>query len=114
MSPPVEIQSVSPAPAVPVVGQSAATSLPKNLDSSEKKEPARKAQDHATRQVEPVKGESPMVNLGYSVDQASHSLRIKVTNQISGEVVREFEIKGLGSAHHEPLATKGVVVDDKT
>jgi len=29
-------------------------------------------------------------------------------------VVREFELKGLGAAHHEPLATKGVVVDDKT
>ena len=114
MSPPVELPSVSSAATVPVVGQSAATSLPKNLDSSEKKEHAPKTPDHSARQVESVKGESPMVHLGYTVDHASHSLKIKVTNQVSGEVVREFELKGLGATHHEPLATKGVVVDDKT
>ncbi len=55
-----------------------------------------------------------MVQLGYSVDHESNALKIKVTNQVSGEVVREFELKGLGAAHHEPMATKGVVVDDKT
>lgn len=114
MSPPVEIQSVSPAAALPMVGQSAATSLPKNLDSSAPKEPPHKPEEKPARQVEPAKGDSQLVHLGYTVDHESNSLKIKVTNQVSGEVVREFELKGLGSAHHEPLTTKGVVVDDKT
>lgn len=114
MSPPVEIQAVSTGANVPVVGQSAGASLPKNLDSSARKEPATKPEEKPVRKVEPAKGDSQMLHLGYTVDHESNSLKIKVTNQVSGEVVREFELKGLGSAHHEPLATKGVVVDDKT
>ena len=114
MSPPIEIQPVSASAAVPMVGQTAPTSLPQHLDSPERKAPASKTQDHSEHASEPVKGETPMVNLGYTVDHESNALKIKVTNQVSGEVVREFELKGLGSAHHEPATTKGVVVDDKT
>jgi hypothetical protein len=61
-----------------------------------------------------MKSDVQSVQLGYSVDHESNALKIKVTNQVSGEVVREFELKGLGSAHHDPVNTKGVVVDDKT
>lgn len=114
MSPPVDIQAVSHTHAMPVAGQSAAASLAKNLDSSEQKEAAPQPAEKNARQVETSKAESQMVHLGYTVDHASHALKIKVTNQVSGEVVREFELKGLGATHHEPLATKGVVVDDKT
>ena len=114
MSPPVEIQAVSNANTVPVVGQGATVSLPKNRDSSERKEAPHKPEDQVARKVEALKTDSQMVHLGYTVDHASNSLKVKVTNQVSGEVVREFELKGLGSAHHEPLTTKGVVVDDKT
>lgn len=71
-------------------------------------------QEKKAHQAEHLKSDAQMVQLGYSVDHESNALKIKVTNQVSGEVVREFELKGLGSAHHEPLATKGVVVDDKT
>jgi hypothetical protein len=114
MSPPVEIQAVPASNAVPVVGTSAGVTTPKNSDASKKKEQAPQVEEKKARQVEPLKSDAQMVQLGYSVDHESNALKIKVTNQVSGEVVREFELKGLGAAHHEPLATKGVVVDDKT
>jgi hypothetical protein len=113
MSPPIEIQAV-PAIAVPVVGAIAGVTTPKNSDASNKKEQAPVAEETKARQTEQSKVDAQMVSLGYTVDHESNALKIKVTNQVSGEVVREFELKGLGAAHHEPLATKGVVVDDKT
>jgi uncharacterized FlaG/YvyC family protein len=61
-----------------------------------------------------MKNDNKMVELGFSVDHESNALKIKVTNQVSGEVVREFEIKGLSSAHHDPVNSKGVIVDDRT
>ncbi len=114
MSPPVEIQAVHASNAVPTVGAGAGVITPKNSDESKKKEQAPRVQEKKAHQAEHLKSDAQMVQLGYSVDHESNALKIKVTNQVSGEVVREFELKGLGSAHHEPLATKGVVVDDKT
>jgi uncharacterized FlaG/YvyC family protein len=68
----------------------------------------------ATPRAPEVKNDSNTVELGFSIDHDSNALKIKVTNQISGEVVREFEIKGMSSAHHEPVSRKGVIVDDRT
>lgn len=113
MSPPIEIQAIPPAAPVPAVGQTVGHMTTQNRDASAHKEPAA-SQDTSSRKTEPVKSDAAMVHLGYTVDHESNSLKIKVTNQDSGEVVREFELKGLGSVHHEPLTTKGVVIDDKT
>ncbi len=114
MSPPVEFQTVPASNPVPVVGAIAGVATPKNSDASRKKEQAPQSEEVKARQAEQSKFDAQMVSLGYTVDHESNALKIRVTNQVSGEVVREFELKGLGSAHHEPPATKGVVVDDKT
>jgi uncharacterized FlaG/YvyC family protein len=114
MSPPVEIQAVPASNAVPTVGATAGATTPKNSDESKKKQTLPPVEEIKARQIEQTKVDAQMVHLGYTVDHESNALKIKVTNQVSGEVVREFELKGLGAAHHEPLATKGVVVDDKT
>ena len=114
MSPPVEIQAVPTSNAVPTVGASVGVTTPKNSDESKKKEQATLVEEKKVHQVENLKSDPSMVQLGYSVDHDSNALKIKVTNQVSGEVVREFELKGLGAAHHEPRKSKGVVVDDKT
>jgi uncharacterized FlaG/YvyC family protein len=114
MSPPVEIQAVTASNAVPTVGAAAGASTPKNSDESKKKQTAPRVEEIKARRTEQNKVDAQLVHLGYTVDHESNALKIKVTNQVSGEVVREFELKGLGAAHHEPLATKGVVVDDKT
>ncbi len=114
MSPPIEMQAISPAAPVPTVSGLSEHALTKNLDPSVNKEPVQVNEDKSSRPLENMKPDTQMVHLGYTVDHESNSLKIKVTNQDSGEVVREFELKGLGAAHHEPLATKGVVVDDKT
>lgn len=63
---------------------------------------------------EDIKVDEKVLSLGFSVDHSSNVLKIRVTNQDSGELVREFELKGLGGVHHEPLVSKGVMVDDKT
>lgn len=83
-------------------------------DASAQKEPKVAAQEPVKPKAEPVKTDTGMVHLGYTVDHAANALKIKVTNQESGEVVREFELKGLGSAHHDPVSAKGLVVDNKT
>ncbi len=114
MSPPIDIQAVNPVAPVPTAGVAPGQAVTKNLDPSVNKEPVQVNEDKSARPVENMKPDTQMVHLGYTVDHESNSLKIKVTNQDSGEVVREFELRGLGSAHHEPLATKGVVVDDKT
>ncbi len=55
-----------------------------------------------------------LVSLGFHVDTRSNTLKIKVTNQSNGQVVREFELKGIGQVHHEPSQQKGLIVDNKT
>ncbi len=114
MSPPVDIQSVHVSNAVPAVGSSAGSTSLNNFDTPKKKQTAPRVEEIKAQPNEKTNVDAQMVHLGYSVDHESNALKIKVTNQVSGEVVREFELKGLGAVHHEPLATKGVVVDDKT
>jgi uncharacterized FlaG/YvyC family protein len=114
MSPPLEIQAITPStptlPAGPGNGQLAS----KNLNSSTHPEQQTVPQSTATPRPHEMKNDNKMVELGFSVDHESNALKIKVTNQVSGEVVREFEIKGLNSAHHDPVNSKGVIVDDRT
>ncbi len=114
MSPPINIPAVSPAAPVVATVQSADPAVAHSSDPATRKDPAQTSQDNSARQAEHMKADLNMVHLGYTVDHESNSLKIRVTNQESGEVVREFELKGLGAAHHEPLTTKGVVVDDQT
>lgn len=55
-----------------------------------------------------------LVSLGFQVDTRSNTLKIQVTNQTTGQVVREFELKGIGQVYHEPSQHKGLIVDNKT
>lgn len=114
MSPPLDIQAVTPSiPTLPV-GQGNGQLASQQLTSSPHPEqPAMPPTATPSRPPE-VKNDLNTVELGFSVDHESNALKIKVTNQVSGEVVREFEIKGLSAAHHEPLNSKGVIVDDQT
>ena len=114
MSPPLEIQAItSSTPTLPV-GQGNGQLASAHLNSSPHPEQAAVPPTTATPRPHEVKNDSSFVELGFSVDHDSNALKIKVTNQVSGEVVREFEIKGLSSAHHEPVSSKGVIVDDQT
>lgn len=113
MSPPIEINAIPPAAAAPAVGPVVGQVAVGQHDAKETKTPP-VPQERAPAKPEAVKAEAGMVHLGYTVDHEANALKIKVTNQVSGEVVREFELKGLGSAHHEPINTKGLVVDDRT
>jgi hypothetical protein len=114
MSPPIEINAIHPAATVPAVGQAVGHLPATHPDASAQKEPKVAAPEPVKPKAEPVKTDTGMVHLGYTVDHAANALKIKVTNQESGEVVREFELKGLGSAHHDPVSAKGLVVDNKT
>jgi hypothetical protein len=84
------------------------------LNSSTHSDPSAAPPSTATSRPPEIKNDSSTVELGFSVDHDSNALKIKVTNQVSGEVVREFEIKGMSSAHHDPVNSKGVIVDDRT
>ena len=106
MSPPLDIQAITPSPPTQPVGQG------NGQLASKEQQPAMPTAS-APRPHE-MKNDSKVVELGFSVDHESNALKIKVTNQVSGEVVREFEIKGLSHAHHEPVNSKGVIVDDQT
>ena len=62
---------------------------------------------------EQIRVDEKVLALGFSVNHSNNIIKIRVTNQNSGELVREFELKGLGQVHHEPLTQKGVMVDDQ-
>lgn len=114
MSPPLEIQAITPSTPPLPVGPGSGQLTSKNLNSSTHPEQSGVPPSTATSRPPEIKNDSSTVELGFSVDHDSNALKIKVTNQVSGEVVREFEIKGLSSAHHEPINSKGVIVDDRT
>ncbi len=114
MSPPLEIQAITPSTPTLPVGTGNGQLASQHLNSSAHPEQPAVPPSTATSRPPEVKHDSSIVELGFSVDHDSNALKIKVTNQVSGEVVREFEIKGLSSAHHEPINSKGVIVDDRT
>lgn len=113
MSPPIEIHAIPPAAPVPAVGHAVGNVATQQRETPSQHQATSPSERRAAKEA-PVKADTAMVHLGYTVDHAANSLKIKVTNQDSGEVVREFELKGLGAAHHEPTNTKGLVIDDKT
>lgn len=106
MSPPLDIQAITPSTPTQPIGQGNGQLTSKEQHPTTPTPPAPRPHE--------MKNDSKVVELGFSVDHESNALKIKVTNQVSGEVVREFEIKGLGNAHHEPATHKGVIVDDRT
>lgn len=114
MSPPLDIQAITPSTPTLPVGQGNGQLASQHLNSSAHPEQPAMPPSTAPSRPHEVKNDLNTVELGFSVDHDSNALKIKVTNQVSGEVVREFEIKGLGQAHHEPANSKGVIVDDQT
>jgi hypothetical protein len=113
MSPPLDIQAITPStPTLPVGQGNGQLVFAHPNSSSQPEHPA--APSPSVERSHDMKNDNKIVELGFSVDHESNALKIKVTNQVSGEVVREFEIKGLSSAHHEPVNSKGVIVDDRT
>lgn len=114
MSPPLDIQAITPSTPTLPVGQGNGPSASAHPNSSPHPEQAAVPSVTSTPRPHEIKNDSSLVELGFSVDHESNALKIKVTNQVSGEVVREFEIKGLSHAHHEPVNSKGVIVDDQT
>jgi flagellar hook assembly protein FlgD len=111
MSPPIDVSSVSPSAPVPQVNQAMERPAHKGAEqqSAAHSEVASAKEIHK----ENIKVDEKMLSLGFSVDHSDNVIKIRITNQNSGELVREFELKGLGQAHHEPRS-KGLMVDNKT
>lgn len=112
MSPPLDIMNVSQVAPAPQISAPTPNATHNNLDqrSAQKQEPKAKPEIHK----ESIVIDEKMLSLGFSVDHSSHVIKIRITNQNTGELVREFELKGLTQVHHEPRNTKGMMVDDQT
>ena len=104
----VHLTQPANSPAVAAPAQSATTN---NLDQQQARKQAMPSQTEIHK--EHIQVDEKLLSLGFSVDNSAHVIKIRITNQNTGEVVREFELKGLPQAHHEPR-TKGVIVDDQT
>lgn len=104
----VHLTQLTTSPAVAAPAQSATHN---NLDQQQTRKQAMPQQAEVHK--EHIQVDEKLLSLGFSVDHTSHAIKIRITNQNTGEVVREFELKGLPQAHHEPR-TKGVIVDDQT
>jgi len=111
MSPPFDLSSVSPSAPVPQVSH--AMERPAHRGSEQPATPHGEATPAREIHKENIKVDEKMLSLGFSVDHTDNVIKIRITNQTSGELVREFELKGLGQAHHEPR-TKGLMVDNQT
>ena len=55
----------------------------------------------------------PELNMGYSVSKDGRSIQVKMTNSITGEVVRSFDIKAtdLAKVSKPNIALKGSQID---
>jgi hypothetical protein len=104
----VHLTQLANGPAVAAPAQSATQN---NLDQQQTRKQAPPSQPEVHK--EHIQVDEKLLSLGFSVDNSAHVIKIRITNQNTGEVVREFELKGLPQAHHEPR-TKGVIVDDQT
>lgn len=110
MPPPVELLPIAAASGVlPVTAgdNSPAAEADSHRANRQDPMPAREVHQEQIRVGEKV------LALGFSVDHSNNIIKIRVTNQNSGELVREFELKGLGQVHHEPRTQKGMMVDDQ-
>ena len=88
--------------------------------------PARVAGDmdkpHVTKQESPVsekkltqppKSESS-TQLAYSLDRESNTLSVKITDQVSGDVLRTLQFKGFKPETHDLKDSKGHLFDGKS
>ena len=111
MPPPVELLPVAATAGVLPIG-APESSQAANADqhSAARQEPTPMKEVHR----EQIRVDEKVLALGFSVDHSNNVIKIRITNQNSGELVREFELKGLGQVHQEPRTQKGVMVDDQS
>ena len=112
MSPPIDLINVSSVSSAPQISAPTPNATHNNLDqrSTHKQEPHGKAEIHK----ESIQVDEKTLSLGFIVDHSRNIIKIRITTQNTGELVREFELKGLTQVHHEPRHTKGMMVDDQT
>jgi uncharacterized FlaG/YvyC family protein len=75
----------------------------------------------ATMQARPQVAVAPEVTekkletqMAYSVDEKGNKLLVKITNHITGEVVRTLEFKNFSATAHTLSKLAGHLVDEKT
>ena len=111
MPPPVELLPVAAASGVlPVAAADSSPSTDADSHRANRHEPTPAKEVHH----EQIRVDEKVLALGFSVDHSNNVIKIRVTNQSSGELVREFELKGLGQVHQDPRTQKGVMVDDQS
>ena len=111
MPPPVELLPVATASGVlPVAATDNSPATDADSHRASRQEPSPSKDIHH----EQIRIDEKLLALGFSVDHSNNIIKIRVTNQNSGELVREFELKGLGQVHQEPRTQKGVMVDDQS
>ena len=111
MSPPVDLLPITATSSVLPIA------APENnhaTNADQHGAPRREASPAKEIHREQIRVDEKVLALGFSVDHSNNVIKIRVTNQNSGELVREFELKGLGQVHHEPVTQKGVMVDDRS
>ena len=111
MSPPIDALHLQQVANPPQLRGPAQSSTDNNFNQRQTRQP--QTQSASEVHKEHIQVDEKLLALGFSVDNSSNVIKIRITNQNTGELVREFELKGLNSAHHEPR-TKGVIVDDQT
>lgn len=57
---------------------------------------------------------SDETQMAYSVDEKGHKLLVKITNHVTGEVVRTLEFKNFSATAHTLSKLAGHLVDEKT
>ena len=112
MSPPIDTLHFPQAPVAPQVNAPTPSATHNNLDQHPSQ--SQEAKHVSEMHKESIQIDEKTLSLGFSVDQSTHAIKIRITNQRTGELVREFELKGLTQAHHEPRSSKGLMVDDQT
>ena len=112
MSPPIDAVHLSQAPVAPQISAPTPSASHNNLD--QRQPPKQEARTSTAVHKESIQVEEKLLSLGFSVDHSTNAIKIRITNQNTGETVREFELKGLTQAHHEPRNSKGMIVDDQT
>lgn len=112
MSPPIDSVHLSQPPLAPQISAPTPSASHNNLD--QRQPPKHEKHTSTAVHKESIQVEEKLLSLGFSVDHSSNTIKIRITNQDTGELVREFELKGLTQAHQEPRNSKGMIVDDQT
>lgn len=111
MSPPIDALNLNQVPLAPQINAPAPTATQNKLGQRQSK--AQETRAPAETHKEHIQVDEKNLSLGFTVDHTEHSIKIRITNQDTGELVREFELKGMSQAHSEPRS-KGMIVDDQT